>query len=187
MPVSRCVCQAVSRRRLRRLHVQRCSPHRSVFAVCLIDYRSGGSDSMHGGWVCMRGITDSVGIRSKDHNDVGRVTTNTPVWSVASTSILWATGGNPAPGQRVYRATVSWAIGVVPWTPYTVRTATFIRNRLCVTLRSTGAGRAPTQYLPLPNVPKEAEHHVESRDWLRPRSGSFRHPEHTPTIPQCPL
>ena len=78
---------------------------------------------MHGGWVCMLGITDSVDIRSKDHNEVGRVTTNTPVWGVANRSILWVTGGNPAPGQRFYRATVSWAIGVVPWTPYTVRTS----------------------------------------------------------------
>ena len=48
----------------------------------------------------MRGITDSVDIRSKDHNDVGRVTTNTPVWGVANRSILWVTGGNLAPGQR---------------------------------------------------------------------------------------
>ena len=71
--------------------------------------------------LCMCGITDLVDVRSKDHKGVGRVTTSTPVRSVASTSILRAIGGNPAPGQRFYRATVSWAIGVVPWTPYTVR------------------------------------------------------------------
>ena len=64
----------------------------------------------------MLGITDSVDIRSKDHNEVGRVTTNTPVWGVAKRSILWVTGGNLVPGQRSHRAAVSgqsvWFLGL---------------------------------------------------------------------------
>ena len=64
----------------------------------------------------MLGITDSVDIRSKDHNEVGRVTTNTPVWGVAKRSILWVTGGDLAPGQRFHRAAVAgqsaWFLGL---------------------------------------------------------------------------
>ena len=97
----------------------------------------------------MRGITDPVDIRSKDHNDVGRVTTNTPGWGVANSIILWATGGNLAPGQRFIALRLAgqsaWFLGL----PTQYGPATFPKDlviiNLCVTLRSTRAGRAQIQ------------------------------------------